>query len=118
MTKTRIFALTVTAITLIAANCTILFAQAPQPASKSRTVGLTIELEKAQFVVGEKLWAILTMKNTSRQEFCLSTSPDLFRILLGIRHHRWLRINPPSIDAIGGARGTEMRQAASIFNPA
>jgi hypothetical protein len=80
MTKTRIFALTVTAITLIAANCTTLVAQAPQPASKSRTVGLTIELEKAQYDIGEKPWVILTMKNTSRQQYCLSTSPDLFRI--------------------------------------
>ena len=80
MPRSRILVLSVTAIMLIAANCTSLFAQTAQPASKSRTVALTIELEKAVFVIGEKPWAILTMKNTSRQEFCLSTSPDLFRV--------------------------------------
>ena len=80
MTQIRILALSVITITLIAANCITLFAQAPQPASKSRTVGVTIELEQDQLAVGEKPWAILTMKNTSRQQFCLSTSPDLFRV--------------------------------------
>ncbi len=45
-------------------------------------------------------------------------APDLFRELARIRQQRWLGIDAPSVDSIGGTRGAQMRQAAPVFHAA
>ena len=42
-------------------------------------------------------------------------APELFREFAGQRGHGGLRVDPPAVDAVGGARGAEMREAAPVF---
>ena len=45
-------------------------------------------------------------------------APDFFRIILRVCQQCGLTIDLPSIDAVGRARGTEMRQPTAIFHAA
>jgi hypothetical protein len=79
MTGFRILVLSATVV-MTAAKSISLDAQAPSPASQSPSVTVSIVLEKDHLTVGQKPWAILTIKNISHQELIISTASHLIRV--------------------------------------
>ena len=45
-------------------------------------------------------------------------APYLFRIVVGVCRQRRFGVDSPSVNAIGGSRGAQVRQASPVFHPA
>jgi hypothetical protein len=79
MTRFHTFALSVTTIIVLAAQSASLNAQAASPPSRVSSIAVSLTIKKDQVPVGQKPWAVLTIKNISQRVIGISTNLS-FRI--------------------------------------